>query len=118
MKAQKSILMAILLGIVFSLSGKANESEATKEAVYDLRNQISYVFKNLPWEDVVDDENCCVLLTFRVNEQQIVEIVGIEGKNEDLVHYAKVVLNNQEIKTGEALSGRKYSMEIRFENKG
>ena len=110
MKAQKSILMAILLGLIFSLSSNASESEA----VSDLKKQFSYQLQHVPWDYVGVDEICCVRLTFRINDQQIVELISVEGENEDLVQYAKVVLDGYKIKTDEALRGKKCSMEVRF----
>jgi hypothetical protein len=117
MKTQKSFLMAILLGLVFTLSSFASESEAKHEAVNDLKHQINFLFRQLPWEDLIDGELCCVTVTFRVNDQQILEVIQVEGENEDLAHYTEVVLNRHKIKTEEALKGGKYSMEIRFKNK-
>ena len=119
MKTQKSILMVILLGLVFTLSSNASEGKATREAVNDLKHHISFLFKAVPWEDIVGPEDCCsVVISFTVNEQKMLEEIQVEGENEDLVQYTKVVLNQNKISADEVLIGNKYRMQIRFENKG
>lgn len=119
MKTQKSILMVILLGLVFTMSGRASEGKAAHEAVYELKHHISFLFKAVPWEDIVDPSNCCtVTVSFRVNDNSVLEDIQVEGENEDLVNYANVVLNRDEIEADQVLIGKKYQLQIRFHNKG
>jgi hypothetical protein len=119
MKTQKSIIAALLLGLVFTLSGYANESNATSEAEYDLKQYISHVFRQTPWEDIVSPDGCCtVILKFRVNEDLTLDDIQVEGENEDLVHYAHVVLTRSKIKADKLLEGNSYRLQIRFQNQG
>lgn len=119
MKTQKTILMAILLGIIFTMSSRASESKAAHEAVYELKHHISFLFKAVPWEDIIDPSGCCtVIVSFRVNDDSVLEDIQVEGENEDLVHYANVVLNRYAIKADQVLKGKRYQIQIRFQNNG
>jgi hypothetical protein len=117
MKAQKTILMTAMLGLVFAMSSYASENEAASAAKSELKDHISFLFRQVPWEDVVGEEGCCVQLSFTVNDQLNLEDIQIEGENEDLVHYAKVVLTRNKIKADPVLKGQTYHMKIRFVNK-
>lgn len=124
MKAQKSILMLVLLGVVISVSVNANGnnseagSEARAEAVKELRHQLSDVFKNVPYEYLEEGDNCCVILTFRVTEDQTISEINIEGDNEVLVNYVKIVLHDYNVKADKALAGNKCRIELRFKDLG
>jgi hypothetical protein len=118
MKTKKSILMALMLGLIFSCTLKAGESKTSNEAVYELKHQISNLFKALPWEDIIDPSGCCVVtVTFKVNDDSVLEDIKVKGENRDLVNYASVMLNRYTIEADKVLIGRKYQMQIRFENK-
>lgn len=119
MKTQKSILMVILLGLVFTLSSYASEGKAAHEAEYELKHHISFLFKAVPWEDLVEPhESCTVVISFKVNNESQLEDIQVEGENEDLVHYTKIVLNRNKISADQVLKGKTYKMQIKFENKG
>lgn len=118
MKTQKSILMTILLGLVITLYSHASEGEATHEAEYDLKNDITHLFKKVPWEDIVDPTGCCVvMISFRINDELGLDEIQVEGENEDLVYYTKVVLNRNRVNADEVLKGRKFKLQIKFLNK-
>ena len=119
MKTKRSILLAILLGMLFTVSTKARENEAVQEAAYDLKHNISRLFKAFPWEDLVGPDECCtVVISFRVNDELLLEDIQVKGENNDLVQYTMVALNREKIIAEDVLKGKKYRMQIKFDNKG
>lgn len=117
MKIQKSILMVILLGLVFTLTSNASDSKAAHEAEYELKYTISSLFKKVPWEDIVEPSgNCIVTISFSVNDDLTLNELQVEGENEDLVHFTKVVLERNKVHADKVLVGKKYQMQIRFKN--
>ena len=119
MKTKRSILVAVLLGMVFTVSTRAGENKAVQEAAYDLKYNISRLFKAFPWEDIVGPDECCtVVISFKVNEESLLEDIQVEGENNDLVQYTMAVLNRKDIIAGDVLKGKKYRIQIKFDNKG
>ena len=114
MKAQK--LFLALAALIFSISvAQAGETKEAVSAKKQLETQIKTLFNYVPFEDLVNGEECCTLtIKFNVNECQKLENIVVEGDNEDLVHYAKIVLTNNDIIADSQLTGGVYSVSMKF----
>ena len=114
MKAKQFILITMLL-LAGLISLQASETKELTSAKKQLNSQIESLFNYVPFEDVLKGEDCCTLkITFKVNNSQKLQDIVVEGNNEDLVHYAKMVLKNNNIKTDSELAGNVYSVSMKF----
>ena len=114
MKAQKLVLTlaVVMLGLV---SLQASEGKEVISAKKQLKSDIASLFTNVPFDDVIANEDCCTLrITFTVNDCQQMENIVVEGSNADLVHYAKMVLSNNKIKADSQLAGTTFGVSMKF----
>jgi len=114
MKAQKLFLTIslVMLGLV---SLQASEGREVTSAKKQLKSKIESLFTNVPFEDVIANENYSTLrITFTVNDCQQIENIVVEGSNADLVHYAKTVLTKSKIKADSQLAGKTFGVSMKF----
>lgn len=114
MKA-KVLFTATVLAFAIGTSVNAADSKAVAQAKQNLRNQLQDEIKSVPFEDIGNLEECCTLMiTFRVNEDNSVEILKLESKNEKLVRHATILLKENDIVADDLLRGHKYRVPVKF----
>ncbi len=101
-----------MLGL-FSL--QASEGQEVRSAKKQLKSKIESLFSNVPFEDVIGNEECCNLkIEFTINDCQHMENIVVKGENADLVHYAKMLLSNNKIKADSQLTGITFGVSMKF----
>lgn len=114
MNAKKLFLTLTLVAL--GLAGlQAGEGREVASAKRQLHNEIRSLFDNVPFGDVIDNENSSTIrIKFIVSKSQQIENIVVEGENADLVHYAKMVLRENTIKPESLLAGKTIGVSMRF----
>ena len=114
MKAQKLFLTltVVMLGLV---SLQASEGREVTSAKNQLKSEIKNLFNYVPFEDLIDNEECCTLrVEFTINDSQQMENIVVEGDNDDLVRFAKTLLSKNKIVADSQLVGRTFGVSLKF----
>ena len=97
-KLQMLALMVVMLISGTTLGQSKEEINLKKAAIKELKKDIKKQFRNMPFSEIMgENDECCLSIRFRINDEGIVEYSNILGENEKLVDYSKRVLSNKEI---------------------
>jgi hypothetical protein len=115
MKAQKLLSMTILLMLFVTVSSFASDATEQRAARKQLKSEISSLFDYVPFTDLLEEEGTCQLrIIFRINEDQEMDNIIIEGNNDNLVNYAKTILKNNRIKANPLLEDLTFGVDMKF----
>lgn len=117
MKTLRFLFVAIALCIfqVSNIYAKTNnEMVAAKK---ELHKSLTEVFKNIPFEDLYD-ENCSpvVNIYFKINEDRELEFVTAVGQNKDLVRYINIILSRERFSVPPILGEGPIRIDLKLKN--
>lgn len=118
MKKVTGIIIAIILLIVssesvFAKKKKAIVVESTKELSVEFKN----VFKYTPVHEYVNGgEESSVVVYFKVDSENQVEVYHVSSLNAELLKHARISLANKQFQAPSSLKNQACSVEILFKH--
>lgn len=118
MKTAKIILAALTLSFFSIAVLHAGEKKIASNAKTQLSQELKASLSSVPYLGIMgEDDECCVKVTFTLNENNVISDVQVEGENEHLASYIRNRLSNTTVKTNLNSSGARYAVSIRFISK-
>jgi len=121
-------LKTLFLTIIFASFGLAAFSNAYNETRYAVENtnDLKVTIKKMVTNDFSDVNNYfhqngienldeAVVVKFYINKENKIQVVDVEGTDEQAKSYVKQLLNNKMIKTGETLTNKYYKLAIKLD---
>ncbi len=118
----KTIITTVLLVLVISVgfAGNTNMQEAQK----NLKTDIQEVFEkdmsqynNYLYTNDIRNMREKVVVVFKVNENNVLELLRTKSSNLDASNYVKSVFGSQKIKADAALVGKIFSLDLELKYK-
>jgi hypothetical protein len=115
MKTLTIILAVFALGFLCIPSLSAGSGIEKKITQKQLSQALYSLFRNAPLEDIMGDENDCnVNIYFKINDNNEMTDVYIDGKNEQIVRYAYNTLTGKTVKVTPCKDRIAYMVSLRF----
>ena len=118
MKTSTLFLAALAFGLFNPNSANANPASnglKTKSNDKKLAQTIESLFKDAPLEDLMYiDERCTLHVKFKIDENNQITNINIDGDNPELVRYANTRLTHNSVAVNSTYEQRTYTITLQF----
>lgn len=114
MKTTRIILTLIVLALVCFIPAKASGDYPESTSSKKLSEKLSSILMKIPFEDLMEENETTISITFKVNNNHEIENVQVEGNNKSIVRYAKVKLTRQPIVVDPEIEAKTYNIIYRY----
>ena len=115
MKTKGMIIATLVLSLVFGANVFASDNSAIAKAHNQLKVQLQKEFKTLPFDEISGLEKCAIVeVSFKINENNELEVIEVHSTNEDLQRHAEIALKDNKVVADDLLQGESYHVKMRF----
>ena len=117
MNAKRTLIVATLVILLGQMSLRASEKATVATARKDLIEQICSMVSGVPFELLSSDVSNELTIKFKIAENGKFSLIKVEGRNESLVHYVTLKMENNPIQATSILVGSKYCIPVSYDIK-